>query len=239
MKITTFIQSDWSGFRLLIIGLFTHHIRWRMKRKAPGTTRSSLPTLHRRRKTTIPGISSSRSFRRPYLPSNRSRFSAIFNVGRDQTVPYPRITGRRELEPYSGISLKLETNASRLVEVVVAFRGAHFRNSVPVDRGFSPSSSRPNLSEISRALFPSNERAFDATKPHSGPPMKKLNHVGDLVWIDLQIIFQRWEREKTQSFSLDNKEENEYDSIQYINEICVLWLYIYIYIIIVLSHTLV
>lgn len=180
------------------------HIRWRMKRKAPGTTRSSLPTLHRRRKTTIPGISSSRSFRRPYLPSNRSRFSAIFNVGRDQTVPYPRITGRRELEPYSGISLKLETNASRLVEVVVAFRGAHFRNSVPVDRGFSPSSSRPNLSEISRALFPSNERAFDATTPHSGPPMKKLNHVGDLVWIDLQIIFQRWEREKTQSFSTLN-----------------------------------
>lgn len=180
------------------------HIRWRMKRKAPGTTRSSLPTLHRRRKTTIPGISSSRSFRRPYLPSNRSRFSAIFNVGRDQTVPYPRITGRRELEPYSGISLKLETNASRLVEVVVAFRGAHFRNSVPVDRGFSPSSSRPNLSEISRALFPSNERAFDAATPHSGPPMKKLNHVGDLVWIDLQIIFQRWEREKTQSFSTLN-----------------------------------
>lgn len=128
-----------------------------------------------------------------------SRFSAIFNVGRDQTVPYPRITGRRELEPYSGISLKLETNASRLVEVVVAFRGAHFRNSVPVDRGSSPSSSRPNLSEISRALFPSNERAFDPTTPHSGPLMKKLNHVGDLVWIYLQIIF--FQREKKRNHS--------------------------------------
>lgn len=67
------------GVLLLIIRLFTHHIRWRMKRKAPGTTRSSLPTLHRRRNTTIPGISSSRSFRRLYLPSNRSRSFTIFS----------------------------------------------------------------------------------------------------------------------------------------------------------------
>lgn len=35
----------------------THHMKCRMNRKAPGTTRSSLPTLQRRRNTTIPGIS--------------------------------------------------------------------------------------------------------------------------------------------------------------------------------------
>jgi len=46
-------------FFLLFILLFhsTHHMRCTMNRKTPGTTRSSLPTLQRRRNTTIPGIS--------------------------------------------------------------------------------------------------------------------------------------------------------------------------------------
>lgn len=56
------------------IRMFTHHIKCRMNRKAPGTTRSSLPTLHRRRNTTIPGISSSGSwFGSFYFPFNRTQ----------------------------------------------------------------------------------------------------------------------------------------------------------------------
>lgn len=52
----------------------THHMRCITNRKAPGTTRSSLPTLQRRRNTTIPGILSSRRrlrHRRCRLPSNQ------------------------------------------------------------------------------------------------------------------------------------------------------------------------
>lgn len=144
LKITTVRtgQSDWSG-SVINIGMLTHHIRCRMNRKAPGTTRSSLPTLHRRRNTTIPGISSSGSFGRSYFPFNQPRRSTIHRSARDAITGFrPRITERYELELCSEISLEIDTNAGRLVEVVV---DAHFRNCVPADHEFSPSSSPANF----------------------------------------------------------------------------------------------
>lgn len=39
-----------------IINIETYHIRCIVNRNSPGTTRSSDPTDHRRRNTTIPGI---------------------------------------------------------------------------------------------------------------------------------------------------------------------------------------
>lgn len=40
----------------ILVQLRTHQTVWSKEREIPGTTRSSLPTLHRRWKTMIPGI---------------------------------------------------------------------------------------------------------------------------------------------------------------------------------------
>lgn len=42
--------------KINIIDIQTYHIRCIVNRNSPGTTRSSDPTDHRRRNTTIPGI---------------------------------------------------------------------------------------------------------------------------------------------------------------------------------------
>ena len=100
------------------------------------------------------------------------------NEERNHRLNRPRITERCVLELYSEISLEIDTNAGRIVEVFV---DAHFRNSVPADHRSSPSSSRANFigNRLNSVLSEQTNLRSRYDDNASRSAISKLNQISD------------------------------------------------------------